>query len=255
MASSRLLFMLGGCDAYSYRPSRLPIIPNSPAQACGHGPQSRSDGRLRHISGSTIRAYQVGVSFLYTYLTSRLTSSAARSTASIDLVSAAAVSAAYIAKCNPPVFTPTHPIALDRMTGTEVQHSTSTLAVGDSRRSNCTPAYAYRLPLLHMFVIFCWLTADCHPPAFEGKTHQSLELSIMQVYGNSRVLPIRAACCTLRAAAAAEQTPSFELSWRCCSEDAVAAVYTIATRGALGEVRHASRRQQASHIRLFASPL
>lgn len=130
MAFSRLLlFMLGGCDAYSYRPSRLPIIPNSPAQACGHGPQSRSDGRLRHISGSTIRAYQVGVSFLYTYLTSRLTSSAARSTASIDLVSAAAVSAAYLAKCNPPVFTPTHPIALERMTGTEVQHSTSTRAV------------------------------------------------------------------------------------------------------------------------------
>ncbi|KAM0691643.1 hypothetical protein Q7P36_007842 [Cladosporium allicinum] len=34
----------------------------------------------------------------------------------------------------------------------------------------------------------------------------------MQVYGNSRVLSIRAACCTLRASAAAEQTPSFELS-------------------------------------------
>lgn len=106
------------------------IIPNqplqpSPAHARGHGPQSSPDGRLRHISGSTIP----GRCEFSVYLTSRLTSSAARSTASIDLVSAAAVSAAYIAKCNPPVFTPTHPIALERMTGTEVQHSTSTRAV------------------------------------------------------------------------------------------------------------------------------
>jgi hypothetical protein len=81
------------------------IIPNqplqpSPAHARGHGPQSSPDGRLRHISGSTILL--VGVSFLYNP-TSRLTSSAARSTASIDLVSAAAVSAVHIAKCNPPV--------------------------------------------------------------------------------------------------------------------------------------------------------
>ena len=125
MAFLRLLpcaVSLGGCYDCSYRLLlRFPSSRSSPTREMLMNLTlniERLALRLRHICwyGKVGRCR-----FLYT---PRLTSSAERSTASIDLASAAAVSAsAYIANATLQQV-PTlciHPIALERMTGTEAQ--------------------------------------------------------------------------------------------------------------------------------------
>lgn len=120
----------------------------------------------------------------WTFQPSRLTSSAARSTASIDLVSAAAVSAYTASVCNPPFSMPTHPIALERMTGTEVQHSTSTRATSRSHRIVPLPVRIF-YRCLHMFVIFA---GELPPTCIEESRTNRMNSHSCRFHGNSRVL-------------------------------------------------------------------